>query len=157
MRLLCLAAVLISASAAMADSHKVLSEEMQQTLDAVDDLGAVLGQPSALDLLMAQTDNPPDLILSLTASDGVWTAKSQVDTPGLVTLPLDAVVALQITSADLIYEMAFPLLDIKFDAIPGRIAVINLKFSAPGRYEGVCTAPCGAGGGALTFDVRPAE
>ncbi|MEP3071993.1 cytochrome c oxidase subunit II [Maricaulis sp.] len=64
-----------------------------------------------------------------------------VDYP--LVVPVDAVVRLQVTAADVIHNWAMPSFGTKMDAIPGRINEAWFQVSEEGTYYGQCSELCG--------------
>lgn len=64
-------------------------------------------------------------------------------TDELVVLPVDTVVRLQLTSADVIHSWAVPSLGVKRDAVPGRLNEMWVKIDKEGLYFGQCSVLCG--------------
>ncbi len=60
-----------------------------------------------------------------------------------VVVPVDAVVRLQITGADVIHSWAMPAFGVKMDAVPGRLQETWFKADRPGVYFGQCSELCG--------------
>ncbi len=96
----------------------------------------------------------PDLTISLRAQAGQWTTDDAPLTDGRLSLPVDTTIALQIMAMDLIYEMSFPDLELDFEAIPGRLEVVYIRFAQTGQYAGNCAYTCGSAGAPLVFDVH---
>jgi cytochrome c oxidase subunit 2 len=75
-------------------------------------------------------------------------------TQGVLYVPLNAVVELNVTSADVVHSFNIPALGVRIDAIPGRIN--HYWFSIPsGAHVGTtyliqCTEFCGAGHAYMT-------
>ncbi|MED5548271.1 MAG: cytochrome c oxidase subunit II [Pseudomonadota bacterium] len=64
-----------------------------------------------------------------------------VDYP--VVVPVNAVVRLQVTAADVIHNWAMPAFGTKMDAIPGRINEAWFQVTEEGTYYGQCSELCG--------------
>lgn len=58
-------------------------------------------------------------------------------------LPINTVVRVLVTSADVLHAFAVPSLGIKLDAVPGRINAWSLNITRPGVYTGQCSEICG--------------
>ncbi len=97
---------------------------------------------------------PPDLTISLRAQSGTLATDDAPLTDGRLSLPVDTTIALQIMAMDLIYEMSFPDLQLEFEAIPGRLEVVYIRFTQTGQYAGNCVYTCGSAGAPLVFDVH---
>ena len=60
-----------------------------------------------------------------------------------VVVPVDAVVKLQVTGADVIHSWAMPAFGVKMDAVPGRLAETWFAAEQEGVYFGQCSELCG--------------
>lgn len=60
-----------------------------------------------------------------------------------IVLPVDKVVRVQITAADVIHSWAMPSLGVKTDAVPGKLNETWLQINKPGVYYGQCSELCG--------------
>ena len=60
-----------------------------------------------------------------------------------VVVPVDAVVKLQVTGADVIHSWAMPAFGVKMDAVPGRLAETWFAAEEEGIYFGQCSELCG--------------
>ena len=65
-------------------------------------------------------------------------------TDQLVVLPVNTVIRVQVTSADVIHSWAVPSLAVKKDAVPGRLNETWLKIDREGMFFGQCSVLCGA-------------
>ena len=98
-----------------------------------------------------------ELTILLFADGGRWTARYSdhgdvSTTTGRVVLPIGAAVELRPVSADLLYEMQFPELDFRFDALPGRIGAETLQTVRIGLFRGDCDS-CGPDGAPLAISI----
>lgn len=64
-------------------------------------------------------------------------------TDNAVVVPVNAVVRLQITAADVIHSWAMPAFGVKLDAVPGRLQETWFQAQEPGVYFGQCSELCG--------------
>ena len=71
-----------------------------------------------------------------------------------VVLPVDTVIRLQATSADVIHSWAIPAFGIKKDTVPGRINEAWVKITKMGTYYGQCSELCGIDHGFMPIKVR---
>lgn len=62
-----------------------------------------------------------------------------------MVVPVDTVVRVKVTSADVIHSWAVPSLGVKTDAIPGQANETWIEVNEPGLYFGQCSELCGAG------------
>ncbi|MCP1337612.1 cytochrome c oxidase subunit II [Futiania mangrovi] len=60
-----------------------------------------------------------------------------------VVVPVDTVVKLQVTAADVIHNWAMPAFGIKMDAVPGRLNETWFKAQREGTFYGQCSELCG--------------
>lgn len=68
-------------------------------------------------------------------------------------IPVNTVVHLHLSSADVIHSFWVPRLGVKLDLIPGRTNVLRLEASAAGIYRGQCAEYCGVGHAHMQFTV----
>ncbi len=66
-----------------------------------------------------------------------------LDTDNPVVLPVDTIIRVQITAADVIHSWTVPSFGVKHDAIPGRVNESWFKIDKPGIYYGQCSELCG--------------
>ncbi|MBI1927420.1 cytochrome c oxidase subunit II [Candidatus Poribacteria bacterium] len=98
----------------------------------------------------------PDVVVQVTAKQFNWEVlypgpdtefgtADDAEIENTVHVPVNKVVAVRLTSKDVIHSFFVPQLRLKQDALPGRF--INLWFEAtkPGRYEIPCAELCGFG------------
>lgn len=64
-------------------------------------------------------------------------------TDNVVVLPVDTVVRVQITAADVLHSWGVPSLGWTTDAVPGRLNERWLRIEQPGMYYGQCRELCG--------------
>lgn len=74
-----------------------------------------------------------------------------VDNP--VVVPVNKVVKVQMTGADVIHDWAMPAFGVKKDAIPGRLNETWFKAEKEGIYYGQCSELCGKGHGFMPIMV----
>lgn len=67
-----------------------------------------------------------------------------LETTNYLVLPLNKIINLFITSADVIHRFTIPRFGVKVDAIPSRINILNFNVNIPGVYYGQCREICGA-------------
>ncbi|MCV6584536.1 MAG: cytochrome c oxidase subunit II [Marinibacterium sp.] len=60
-----------------------------------------------------------------------------------VVIPVDKVVVMQVTGADVIHSWTIPSFGVKQDAVPGRLAELWFKAEKEGIYFGQCSELCG--------------
>jgi len=72
----------------------------------------------------------------------------------IVVVPVNSVVKVQTTGADVIHSWAVPAFGVKMDAIPGRINETWFKATAEGTYYGECSELCGARHAYMPIEVK---
>ena len=60
-----------------------------------------------------------------------------------VVVPIDKVVVMQVTGADVIHSWTIPAFGVKQDAVPGRLGQLWFKAEKEGVYFGQCSELCG--------------
>jgi len=60
-----------------------------------------------------------------------------------IVVPINKVIRVQVTGADVIHSFAVPAFGIKIDAIPGRLNETWFKATKPGWFYGQCSELCG--------------
>jgi cytochrome c oxidase subunit 2 len=71
-----------------------------------------------------------------------------------VVVPVNKVVKLQVTAADVLHAFAVPSFGIKMDAVPGRLNETWFKAEREGVYYGQCSELCGARHAYMPIAVR---
>lgn len=102
--------------------------------------------------------NANDVNVQAQASQSGWRF-SYADRPGYVSqntlhIPANQVVAIAITTEDVIHSFWVPRLAGKLDAIPGHTNVLRLQADLPGRYAGRSAEYSGPGYLDHRFEVR---
>lgn len=69
--------------------------------------------------------------------------KRLLETDNEVVVPVDTVIRVQVTAADVIHSWTVPAFGVKKDAVPGRLNEAWFKVSEPGVYYGQCSEICG--------------
>src|SRR5438045_7153756 len=72
----------------------------------------------------------------------------------VVVVPVNKVVKVETTGADVIHSWAVPAFGVKMDAIPGRINETWFKATAEGTYYGECSELCGARHAYMPIEVK---
>jgi len=72
----------------------------------------------------------------------------------VVVVPVNKVVKVVTTGADVIHSWAVPQFGVKMDAVPGRLNVTWFKATAVGTYYGQCSELCGARHAYMPIEVR---
>jgi cytochrome c oxidase subunit II len=137
-----------------------------------------IGFPS-IKLLFAELDVPtPDLTIKATGKQWYWSyaypdngnfefdslivaeKDLKADQPRLLTVdnemvvPVDKVVHVLVTGADVIHSFAVPSFGIKIDAVPGRINDTWFKATIQGTFHGQCSELCGKDHAFMPITVR---
>ncbi len=131
-------------------------------------------------LLYFEADIPnPDLTLRAIGKQWYWTYEYpgsgdfQFDSLGLsdadaakvheprllgvdnvVVVPVNKVVMVETTGADVIHSWAVPAFGVKMDAVPGRINKTWFKATREGTYYGQCSELCGAHHAFMPIEVK---
>lgn len=71
-----------------------------------------------------------------------------------VVVPVDTVVKLQVTSADVLHAFALPSFGLKIDAVPGRLNDTWFQAEREGIYYGQCSELCGARHAFMPIAIR---
>lgn len=74
-----------------------------------------------------------------------------------VIVPVDKVVRVQVTAADVIHSFAMPAFGVKIDAIPGRLNETWFKAEKTGLYYGQCSELCGKDHAFMPIAIRVVE
>jgi cytochrome c oxidase subunit 2 len=72
----------------------------------------------------------------------------------VVVVPVNKVVKVQTTGADVIHSWAVPQFGVKMDAVPGRINETWFKATKEGTYYGECSELCGARHAFMPIEVK---
>jgi cytochrome c oxidase subunit 2 len=75
-----------------------------------------------------------------------------VDNP--LVVPVNKVVKVETTGADVIHSWAVPQFGVKMDAVPGRINTTWFKATQTGTYYGECSELCGARHAYMPIEVK---
>ncbi len=130
-------------------------------------------------LLFLQLDEPkPDLTVKATGKQWYWSYSYpdngnfefdsilvedkdlKPDQPRLLTVdnemvvPVNKVVHVLVTGADVIHSFAVPSFGIKIDAVPGRLNDTWFKATSEGRFHGQCSELCGKDHAFMPITVR---
>jgi len=130
-------------------------------------------------LLFLQLDQPtPDLTVKATGKQWFWSYSYpdngnfefdslMIDDKGLkpdqrrlltvdneVVVPVNKIVHVLVTGADVIHSFNVPSFGIRIDAIPGRINETWFKATAVGTYHGQCSELCGKNHAFMPITVR---
>ena len=72
----------------------------------------------------------------------------------IVVVPVNKVVEVETTGADVIHSWAVPQFGVKMDAVPGRLNHTWFKATAIGTYYGQCSELCGARHAFMPIEVK---
>jgi len=67
-----------------------------------------------------------------------------LDTDNRVVLPINSLIRIIVTAADVLHSWAVPRLGVKTDATPGRLNQTSFSINRPGLLYGQCSEICGA-------------
>ena len=71
-----------------------------------------------------------------------------------VVVPVNKVVVMDVTGADVIHSWTIPAFGVKQDAVPGRIAQLWFKAEKEGVYFGQCSELCGKSHAYMPITVK---
>ena len=71
-----------------------------------------------------------------------------------MVVPVNAVVRVQVTAADVLHAFAMPAFGVKVDAVPGRLNETWFKATRPGLYFGQCSELCGKDHAFMPLAIR---
>ncbi len=74
--------------------------------------------------------------------------------PPTMVVPVDEVVHIRLTSADVVHSFYIPRTLFKRYAIPGKVNEFDLTFDRTGTYDGHCVQYCGLSHAQMVFDVK---
>ena len=122
------------------------------TLAALTGYGLIIGER------LLPRDAPDLVTVSAEARQWAWSFR-YAETPGLVTdgvlhIPADRPVNVEITSTDVIHSFWVPRLAGKLDAIPGHVNVLRIEAARPGTYAGQSAEFSGRGYREHVFSVQ---
>jgi cytochrome c oxidase subunit 2 len=135
--------------------------------------------PSFQLLFFQQTIPPADLTIKATGKQWFWSYAypdnggfefdslmiredrlRRADQPRLlavdneVVVPVNKVVRVQVTAADVLHAFAVPSFGVKIDAVPGRLNELWFKATREGIYYGQCSELCGQDHYRMPIQVR---
>lgn|GEM_PF-114315 len=119
---------------------------------ATDDSNARPQEHLALGIGAAQgsEEKPADLVIDVEALQFAWLFKYPnplAETPifsGVLNLPVDREVQLNITAKDVLHAFWVPAFRLKQDAIPGRTVELRFVPNREGTYSVICAELCGS-------------
>jgi cytochrome c oxidase subunit II len=131
-------------------------------------------------LLKLQLDMPkPDIVVKATGHQWYWSYEYPADQGGFgfdanmladdqrtpdqprllavdneVVLPINKIVRVQVTAADVIHAFAMPSFGVKIDAVPGRLNETWFKAEQEGIFYGQCSLICGQNHAFMPIAIR---
>lgn len=118
----------------------------------------VLAQPAVTTTPHVAEDTPADTTeVTVIGQQFLWTFKypeENVTSRGVLVLPANRTVYLNITSRDVIHSVHVPELGLKQDAIPGQYNRLQTTPLSRGTYQLYCAEYCGAGHSQMTATVK---
>jgi cytochrome c oxidase subunit 2 len=94
---------------------------------------------------------------SLGLSDAAAKAKGEprlLGVDNIVVVPVNKVIEVETTGADVIHSWALPQMGVKMDAVPGRLNHTWFKANQIGTYYGQCSELCGAKHAFMPIEVK---
>lgn len=156
--------------------HNTLLEVVWTVIPVI--ILVVIAVPSFRLLYLEASIPKPDLTIKAIGKQWFWTyeypaANFQFDSLGLsdadakkaneprllgvdnvVVVPVNKVVEVETTGADVIHSWALPQMGVKMDAVPGRINHTWFKATKTGTYYGECSELCGARHAFMPIEVK---
>jgi cytochrome c oxidase subunit II len=156
--------------------HNTLLEVMWTVIPVI--ILVIIAVPSFRLLYFEAGIPKPDVTIKAIGKQWFWTyeytdAKFQFDSLGLsddaakkageprllgvdnvIVLPVNKVVEVDTTGADVIHSWALPQMGVKMDAVPGRINRTWFKANRVGTYYGECSELCGARHAFMPIEVK---
>jgi cytochrome c oxidase subunit 2 len=138
----------------------------------------VIGVPSFRFLFQEQNMPPAEVTVKATGKQWFWTytypdngqfefdslmlddSARKVDQPRLLAVdnemvvPVNQVIRVQVTGADVVHSFAVPSFGIKIDTVPGRLNETWFKATREGVYYGQCSQLCGRNHAFMPIAVR---
>lgn len=82
--------------------------------------------------------------------DQIWLLSAQQE----MVVPVDKIVRVQVTAADVIHAFAMPAFGLKLDAVPGRLNETWFKAEKEGLFHGQCSLICGELHAYMPINIR---
>jgi cytochrome c oxidase subunit 2 len=157
-------------------THNTLLEVLWTIIPVI--ILVVIAIPSFKLLYYEAEIPPPDLTIKAIGHQWFWSyqypkSNFQFDSLGLsdaaalkkgeprllgvdnvVVVPVNKVVKMVVTGADVIHSWAVPAFGVKMDAVPGRLNETWFKATIEGTYYGQCSELCGAHHAYMPIEVR---
>jgi len=104
----------------------------------------MLGNPATVDTDKGETPYIlDDAMRAKLVNAGYNEDEFLLATDTAVVVPVNKVVVMQVTAADVIHSWAMPAFGVKQDGVPGRLAELWFKAEKEGIYFGQCSELCG--------------
>ena len=71
-----------------------------------------------------------------------------------VVVPVNKIVRMQVTAADVLHSWAIPAFCVKTDAVPGRLNETWFKAEKTGIYYGMCSELCGVNHQSMPIEIH---
>jgi cytochrome c oxidase subunit 2 len=76
-----------------------------------------------------------------------------LETDHIILLPINTVIRVIVSAADVLHSWGVPALGVKIDAIPGRLNQTSLEITRPGLFHGHCYELCGPYHGSMPIQI----
>ena len=80
--------------------------------------------------------------------------KRMLTTDTKVVVPVDKIVRMQVTAADVLHSWAVPAFGVKTDAVPGRLNETWFKAEKTGIFYGMCSELCGVNHQSMPIEIH---
>ena len=80
--------------------------------------------------------------------------KRMLTTDTKVVVPVNKIIRMQVTAADVLHSWAIPAFGVKTDAVPGRLNETWFKAEKTGIYYGMCSELCGVNHQSMPIEVH---
>ena len=80
--------------------------------------------------------------------------KRMLTTDTKVVVPVNKIIRMQVTAADVLHSWAVPAFSVKTDAVPGRLNETWFKADKVGIYYGMCSELCGVNHQSMPIEVH---
>ena len=80
--------------------------------------------------------------------------KRMLTTDTIVVVPVNKIVRVQVTAADVLHSWAVPAFSVKTDAVPGRLNETWFKAEKTGIYYGMCSELCGVNHQSMPIEIH---
>ena len=71
-----------------------------------------------------------------------------------VVVPINKIIRVQVTAADVLHSWAVPAFGVKTDAVPGRLNETWFKAEKEGIYYGMCSELCGVNHQSMPIEIH---